>query len=56
MSSSRLGEKVCPGALVINRPICAWYAGGNRRHSISTVVLVDGIRTPKWRVIGWAFF
>src|SRR5215469_12450797 len=51
MSSSRLGENVRPGALVISRPIWAWYPSGNRRHSISTVVLVEGIRTPKWRVI-----
>src|SRR6516162_1003506 len=55
MSSSRLGEKVRPGVLVISRPICAWYVAGNSRHSISTVVLVEGIRTPKWRVMLGAF-
>src|SRR5437773_9135061 len=55
MSSARLGENVRPGALVISRPICAWYVGGSSRHSISTVVLVEGIRTPKCRVMLQAF-
>src|ERR1051326_3635348 len=31
--------------------MCAWYVAGSSRHSISTVVFVDGINTPKCRVI-----
>jgi hypothetical protein len=49
MSSSRLGEKLPP--LERRRPTCAWYVAGKSRHSISTVVFVDGISTPKCRVM-----
>src|SRR5712664_3916822 len=49
MSSSRLGEKL-PAPLDMSRPTCAWYVGGRSRHSISTVVFVEGISTPKCRV------
>src|SRR5439155_19451730 len=50
MSSSRLGEKL-PAPFDLRRPTCAWYAGGKSRHSISTVVFVDGISTPKCLVM-----
>src|SRR5436190_5899066 len=49
MSSSRLGEKLPP--LDFRRPTWAWYAAGSSRHSISTVVFVDGISTPKCRIM-----
>src|SRR5437879_1848145 len=49
MSSSRLGEKL-PAPLDMSRPTCAWYVGGRSRHSISTVVFVEGISMPKCRV------
>src|SRR5262245_61801295 len=50
MSSSRLGEKE-PAPLDLRRPTCAWYVAGKSRLSISTVVFVDGISTPKCRVM-----
>src|SRR5207247_5084658 len=50
MSSSRLGEKL-PASLDMRRPKCAWYVVGKSRHSISTVVFVEGIRTPKCRCL-----
>src|SRR5919205_475446 len=51
ISSGRLGEKGVLSALP-SRPTCTWSVGGSRRlNSISTVVLVEGIRTPKWRII-----
>src|SRR5262245_49339461 len=50
MSSSRLGEKL-PPPLDLRRPTCAWQVAGKSRHSISTVVFVDGISTPKCRVM-----
>src|SRR5262247_3777176 len=50
MSSSRLGEKE-PAPLDLRRPTCAWNVAGKSRLSISTVVFVDGIRTPKCRVM-----
>src|SRR5260370_23478205 len=53
MSSSRLGEKVWPGALDSSRPACTWYSGGSSLpNSISQVVFVEGMRTPKCRVMG----
>src|SRR2546422_145461 len=53
MSSSRLGEKLPP--LDLRRPTWAWYVAGKSRHSISTVVFVEGISTPKCRVISVGF-
>src|SRR2546422_10757330 len=53
MSSSRLGEKLPP--LDLRRPTWAWYVAGKSRHSISTVVFVEGISTPKCRVISVRF-
>src|SRR5262249_61000593 len=50
MSSSRLGEKE-PAPLDLRRPTCAWYVAGKSRLSISTVVFVEGISTPKCRVM-----
>src|SRR5262252_468547 len=51
ISSGRLGEKGVLSPLP-RRPTCTWSVGGsNRLYSISTVVLVEGIRTPKWRII-----
>src|SRR5215475_15876434 len=51
ISSGRLGEKGVLSPLP-SRPTCTWSVGGSRRlYSISTVVLVAGIRTPKWRII-----
>src|SRR2546428_11157903 len=50
MSSSRLGEKL-PAPLDMRRPTCAWEVAGKSRHSISTVVFVEGISTPKCRVM-----
>src|SRR4029453_8019993 len=50
MSSSRLGEKL-PAPLALRRPTCAWNVAGKSRLSISTVVFVEGIRTPKCRVM-----
>src|SRR5215813_10574899 len=51
ISSGRLGAKGVVSSLP-SRPTCTWSVGGSRRvYSISTVVLVEGIRTPKWRII-----
>src|SRR5215510_12189785 len=51
ISSGRLGAKGVVSPLP-SRPICTCSVGGSRRvYSISTVVLVAGIRTPKWRII-----
>src|SRR5215470_2843269 len=51
ISSGRLGAKGVVSSLP-SRPTCTWSVGGSRRvYSISTVVLVAGIRTPKWRII-----
>src|SRR5262245_10889085 len=51
ISSGRLGEKGVLSPLP-RRPTCTWSVGGSSRlYSISTVVLVEGIRTPKWRII-----
>src|SRR5439155_14837078 len=51
ISSGRLGVKGV-GSPLPRRPTCTWSVGGSRRlYSISTVVLVAGIRTPKWRII-----
>src|SRR5262245_41330642 len=51
ISSGRLGAKGVVSSLP-SRPTCTCSVGGSRRvYSISTVVLVAGIRTPKWRII-----
>src|SRR4030095_2916491 len=51
ISSGRLGAEGGVSSLR-RRPDGPWGVGGSRRlYSISTVVLVAGIRTPKWRII-----
>src|SRR5262245_38565000 len=51
ISSGRLGAKGVVSSLP-SRPTCTWSVGGSSRlYSISTVVLVEGIRTPKWCII-----
>src|SRR5262245_23951054 len=48
MSASRLGAKGDFPPLP-RRAVCTCRSAGSRQNSISHVVLVDGIRIPKWR-------